>query len=100
MNWTEIIPLLPQFGLVILFMYYQERQNGTWQKFLHEEGEKDRISIESLTKVVSEMNAMLIAHDAKTNPIAGDIERIRERLAQAGIGHIEDSPLPPGRVAK
>lgn len=100
MNWTEIIPLLPQFGLVILFMYYQERQNGTWQKFLHDEGEKDRTSIESLTKVISEMNTRLIAHDEKTSPMAGDIERIRERLAQAGIGHIEESPLPPGRSAK
>lgn len=108
MTWAEAISILPQFGLVVLFMFYQERsekrasearekQHVEWRAFMQDENEKNRESINQLATIVSAMNATLVTHDIKVSPLVTDVERIRERLAQAGIGKVEDSPLPSGK---
>lgn len=116
MTWPEIISIVPQFGLVVLFMFYQERsdkraaearekQHIEWRNFMAEEAEKtrkedekNREAIVNLANMVATMNSSLIAHDAKVSPLVTDIERIRDRLAQAGIGKVEDSPIPRGKA--
>lgn len=121
-----ILTLIPQLGLVILFMWYQERaderrnkrdqemeikrENSTqqnhdeWRVFLRERDAEfhaglGRIAeeVKSNTNVIAAMNAVLIAHDTRAAEAVGDVRRIRERLSRAGIGDLEDSPIPEGK---
>ena len=126
MNWIDILPLLPQVGIVILFMWYQERSDkrhadnaaaredkrlqatkenhSEWREFLREQQALNNSALARIaeevkrnTENIASLSVTLIAHDTRTGAAIEDVKRIRERLAQAKVGNIEESPLPPGR---
>lgn len=110
-----LLPIIAQVPLVVLFMWYQERaetrqsaarekQHGEWREFMREQGAANNETVKGIatevkanTNILTTLNATLIAHDIRSSEAIADVRRIRERLAQAGIGNLEDSPLPQGK---
>lgn len=128
-----LIQIIPQAGLVLLFMWYQDRaeqrrikletdiedkriqaaikNHEEWRVFMRERdlafnAGLGRIAeeVKQATQGIIANTTLLIAHDtrsianeARSAETTGDIRRIRERLAQAGIGNVEESPVPAGK---
>lgn len=126
MDWELLARYVPEIILVVIFMIYQERadarhkqaekeieqkriasaerNHAEWRDFIREQDTAKNAAIgriaeevKEVAKVVVAGNAVLIAHDTKATDAIGDVRRIRERLAQARIGDVDDSPLPPGK---
>jgi hypothetical protein len=82
----------------------RDKQHLEWRTWMREQDEGHITAllqfadeIRASTKAINAIAATLIAHDIRTASIPDDIHRIRERLALAGIGDVEDSPIPEGK---
>lgn len=93
-----LLPFIGQVPLVLLFMWYQDRQEI--RRIAHDSAIEDK-RIAAARENHKEWREFLekrdAAYDASQERIAADVHRIRERLAQAGVGNVEDSPLPEGK---
>lgn len=110
-----IISLIPQLGLVVLFMWYQERaemrrntvakeNHDEWRTFIAELQESNESilniisnEVKENTKAITTLSSAFIGHDIRSVDAINDLRRIRERMTRAGIVNIEDSPLPEGK---
>jgi len=110
-----IPPLIPQFGALIIFIWYLRYENerrdkvtrdnhAEWRVFLGEQQGQNNAAIARIaeevkrnTEAITAMSATLITHDIRSATAIEDVRRIRERLTQARVGDVEQSPIPPGR---
>ena len=81
-----------------------KENHSEWREFLREQQALNNSALARIaeevkrnTENIASLSITLIAHDTRTSAAVDDVRRIRERLAAAKIGNIEESPLPPGR---
>ena len=110
-----IISLIPQLGLVVLFMWYQERaeirrntvdkeNHQEWREFITDLQERNSSTLNTIsnevkenTKAFTSLSAAFTSHDARSAGAIDDLRRLRERITRAGVVSIDDSPLPEGK---
>lgn len=101
-----LLQIIPQAGLVILFMWYQERaeirqglarekQDNEWREFMREESKSSRAAIQDNTAIIAAMNNLLITHDLRSTRVSHDVEKIKERMLQLDL--LEESSIPEGK---
>jgi len=106
-----IISLIPQLGLVVLFMWYQERaevrrnevdkeNHLEWRTFITDLQARNNDTLNTITnevkentKAITNLSTAFAGHDARSAGAIEDLRRLRERITRAGALSVDDSPL-------
>lgn len=113
-----IISLIPQLGIVVLFMWYQERaevrrnevdkeNHLEWRTFITDLQQRNNETLTTITnevkentKAITNLSGAFASHDTRSAGAVDDLRRLRERITRAGILDVEDSPLPERKKTK
>jgi hypothetical protein len=101
-DWSALIALVPQAGLVLLFMWYsrerdkewmasQERRDKEWRDFLRSETEERRagsdrrdLRLDAMMGLISATNALITQHDLGMRDRASAIDKSIIALENGG----------------
>lgn len=79
---TEIISILSQLPVVLVFIWYSERVVSSFQRFLVEERQSREKSDDATRLEIRELREKLIDHDSKVDAkISASIHETAERVA-------------------